>query len=312
MNKSLPELREMIDKVHPKLSVTRQCTLLGIHKSGVYYKPKTESELNLTLMKLIDEQYLKRPHMGVPSMTEWLRKDQGYHVNSKRIERLYKLMNLKSMAPGPHTSKGVKGHKKYPYLLRSLEIKRVHHVWATDITYIPMKRGFMYLMAVIDLKSRYIIGWSISNTMDAQWCRETMEDCISRHGCPQIVNTDQGSQFTSEMFTGLLLDHGIQISMDGKGRATDNIFIERFWRSLKYEDVYLKVYANGKSLLLGLIEYINYYNEERRHSSIDHQRPIDVFESKPIEQNEESVAEKSKHCPPQGNAIDLRILSLFI
>jgi len=305
VNKSLPELRGMIDKAHPKLSITGQCSLLGIHKSGVYYKPKAESSLNLTLMKLIDEQYLKHPHMGVPSMTEWLRKDQDYDVNPKRIERLYKLMNLQSMAPGPHTSKGLKAHKKYPYLLKDIKVERVNQVWATDITYIPMKQGFMYLMAVIDLKSRYILGWSISNTMDAEWCRETMEDCINRHGCAQIVNTDQGSQFTSEVFTGLLLDHNIQISMDGKGRATDNIFIERFWRSLKYEDIYLKVYDTGQSLFLGLIEYMNYYNEQRRHSSIDHQRPIDVFNQKTIqiEKKEDLEEPKSKHPAPSGSML---------
>ena len=303
MNKSLPELRGMIDKAHDSLSISCQCSLLGIYKSGVYYQPRGESELNLTLIKLIDEQYLKHPHMGVPSMTTWLRKDKGYLVNSKRIERLYKLMDLQSMAPDPHTSRAVKEHKKYPYLLRDLKIEKVNHVWATDITYIPIRQGFMYLMAVIDLKSRYIVGWSISNTMDAQWCRETMEDCINRHGCPQIVNTDQGSQFTSDEFTGLLIDNDIQISMDGKGRATDNIFIERFWRSLKYEDIYLRAYQDGQSLFLGLIEYMNYYSTERRHSSIEDQRPIQVYESIQIEQKQECEPEKSKHRAPSWSML---------
>lgn len=276
----MSELRDMVDKAHPKLSITSQCNLLGIHKSGIYYAAKPENPLNLKLMRLIDEHYLNHPHMGVPSMTEWLRKDQDHMVNPKRVARLYRLMGLQSMAPGPHTSKGDKSHKKYPYLLRGLSIERVNQVWSTDITYIPMRHGFMYLMAVIDIRSRYIVGWSLSNTMEAEWCTDTMEDCMARHGCPEIVNTDQGSQFTSEVFTGCLLKEDVKISMDGKGRATDNIFIERFWRSLKYEDVYLKVYSTGESLHLGLIEYINYYNDVRRHSSLEYQRPTDVFNQK--------------------------------
>ena len=229
-------------------------------------------------MKLIDKQYLKYPHMGVPSMTTWLQKDKGLKVNRKRVARLYKVMDICSLAPGPHTSKGCKEHKKYPYLLRNLEIERVHQVWATDITYIPMERGFFYLMAIIDLKSRYILHWSISNSMEAEWCKQVMEECINEHGKPEIVNTDQGAQYTSDVFTDYLLGQNIQISMDGKGRATDNIFIERFWRSIKYEKIYLNVYENGQELLLGIIEYMNYYNQERRHQSLDNLRPIDIFE----------------------------------
>jgi len=170
-------------------------------------------------------------------------------------------------------------HKKYPYLLRNLKVERVNQVWATDITYIPMPKGLFYLMAVIDLKSRYVIGWSISNTMDAEWCKETMEECVKKHGAPEIVNTDQGSQFTSEVFTSYLLREGIQISMDGKGRAIDNIFIERLWRSVKYENIYLNTYSSGPELYMGLIEYFEFYNNVRRHSSLESKRPVDIFEN---------------------------------
>ncbi len=267
-----------MNKAH-ELSVKRQCELLNIHRSGYYYQPQGESEENLKLMELIDKQYTKHTHMGVPSMTIWLRKDQGILVNHKRIARLYRLMDIRSLAPGPHTSKGCKEHKKYPYLLRNLEIERVHQVWATDITYIPMEKGFFYLMAIIDLKSRYILHWSLSNTMEAEWCKQVMEECIQEHGKPEIVNTDQGAQYTSDVFTEYLLSEEVQISMDGKGRATDNIFIERFWRSIKYEKIYLNVYEDGQALFLGIIEYMNYYNHQRRHQSLDNLRPIDIFEN---------------------------------
>ena len=299
MNKSLSERRSMIDKACSTLSLTNQCHLLGLHKSGLYYKPIRESSVNLDLMELIDKQYLRHPHMGVPGMTEWIRKTKGYQVNSKRIARLYKLMGLQSMAPGPHTSKGNKSHKKYPYLLRELIIDQVNQVWSTDITYIRMRHGFMYLMAVIDVRSRYILGWSVSNTMESEWCRDTIRDCVDQHGCPQIVNTDQGSQFTSEVFTSYLINKGITISMDGKGRATDNIYIERFWRSIKYEDIYLRVYDTSQSLHLGIIEYMSYYNDERLHSSLEYRTPKSIFEqNNKIEILEESENPKSAHPLP--------------
>jgi len=274
----LSERKKIINKAHPELSITRQCQLLGLQKSSYYYKPKGESAQNLELMKIIDQQYTKHPHMGVPSMTTWLRLDQGMLVNHKRIARLYRMMDLQALIPGPHTSKGVKEHKKYPYLLRNLIINKVNQVWATDITYIPMEKGFMYLMAVIDIHSRYIVGWSLSNTMEAEWCKETIQECIEEHGAPEIVNTDQGAQFTSDVFTEYLTSQGVSISMDGKGRASDTIFIERFWRSLKYEKIYKYSYSNGHQLALGIIEYMSYYNHERRHSSIDNQKPFYIFE----------------------------------
>jgi putative transposase len=275
----MQERRECVQPDHSELSIRRQCDLLSIHRSGFYYEPRKESELNLELMRLIDERYMKYSHMGVPSMTQWLRKDEGYEVNPKRIRRLYKLMGLKATVPGPHTSRAVKHHKKYPYLLNELEITHTNQVWATDITYIPMHKGFMYLMAVIDLHSRYVVGWSLSNSMSADWCTELVKDCIKRHEAPEIMNTDQGSQFTSEEFTGMLKDHEIRISMDSKGRAQDNIFIERLWRSVKYEQIYLKPAADGLELYQGLSEWFTYYNEERRHSSLDHEPPIKVFKA---------------------------------
>lgn len=278
---------------------------MDVQKSGLYYVPSPESDLNIELMELIDKQYMKQPRMGVPSMTDWLNLDNGYQVNKKRIRRLYKLMGLRSLVPGPHTSKGIKEHKKYPYLLRNLTIDRVNQVWAIDITYIPVAKGFFYLVAIIDIKSRYVVGWSISNTMDAEWCRDLMQECIDKYGAPEIVNTDQGSQFTSEIFTSYLLEQEVKISMDGKGRALDNIFIERLWRSVKYEDIYLKSYATGPELFIGLLEYFNYYNNERRHTSIDKLRPVDVYTGNKIGKSS-TVKVEASSTNNQGQEIDLQ------
>lgn len=228
-------------------------------------------------MNLIDKQYMKHPFMGVPSMTVWLREDVGLNVNKKRIERLYKLMDLQAIVPGPHTSRSNIRHKKYPYLLRNLEITRVNQVWGLDITYIPVKNGYVYLIAIIDLYSRFVVGWSLSNTMEAEWCIEAVEQAIQEYGVPDIINTDQGSQFTSDEFTGFLQSKDITISMDGKGRATDNIFIERLWRSLKYEDIYLNAYEDGMDVYQGVKKWFRFYNEIRRHSSIDNKRPKDLY-----------------------------------
>ena len=277
---------------------------MGIQKSGLYYEPKPESDLNIELMELMDKQYMKQPRMGVPSMTDWLNLDKGYQVNRKRIRRLYKLMGLYSLVPGPHTSKGIKEHKKYPYLLRNLMIERVNQVWAIDITYIPVAKGFFYLAAIIDIKSRYVVGWSISNTMDAEWCRDLMQESIDKYGAPEIVNTDQGSQFTSEVFTSYLLDQEVNISMDGKGQALDNIFIERLWRSVKYEDIYLKSYATGADLFIGLLEYFKYYNNERRHTSIAKKRPIDISTQSKMEKTSTAKV-KAPSVNSQGQASDL-------
>ena len=250
---------------------------MSIHRSGYYYQHKTESELNLELMALIDKHYMDHPYMGVPSMTQWLNKDMGYNVNKKRVRRLYKLLDLFAIVPGPHTSRGNKEHKKYPYLLRNLKITRPNQVWCTDITYLPIKNGYMYLVAIIDLYSRFVVGWSLSNSMDAEWCKETVERAIKQHGKPEIINSDQGSQFTSDEFTGFLQQKQINISMDGKGRATDNIFIERLWRSLKYENIYLNAYSTAMELRAGVNDYFEYYNHTRRHSSLDYQKPVELF-----------------------------------
>lgn len=277
MKTTTKERRILVDKANAKLSVQKQCSLLGIHRSGYYYKQKEENVFNHKLMIEIDKEYTAHPFRGVPSMTEYLRKDLGYPVNKKRISRLYRLMDIFALVPGPHTSKGNKEHKKYPYLLRNLKIKHINQVWATDITYVPVKNGHMYLIAIIDLYSRYVIKWALSNTMEAEWCAEVLREAIAEHGKPEMFNTDQGSQFTSDAFIEVLKKNEITISMDGKGRATDNIFIERLWRSVKYEDVYLYAYESGIELYKGLKQYFEFYNNRRRHTSIDNQRPKDVY-----------------------------------
>jgi len=277
MKTTTKERRILVDKANVKLSVQKQCSLLSIHRSGYYYKQKEESALNHKLMLEIDKEYTAHPFRGVPSMTEYLCQDLGYTVNKKRISRLYRLMDIFAIVPGPHTSKGNKEHKKYPYLLRNLTITHKNQVWATDITYVPVKNGYMYLIAIIDLYSRYVIKWSLSNTMEAEWCAEVLREAIAEHGKPEIFNTDQGSQFTSDVFIGVLKKNEITISMDGKGRATDNIFIERLWRSVKYEDVYLYAYESGIELYRGLKQYFEFYNNRRRHTSINNLRPKDVY-----------------------------------
>jgi len=277
MKTTVQQRRGIVDKANTKLSINRQCQLLSIQRSGYYYKEKAEETLNCELMAEIDKEYTAHPFRGVPSMTEFLRKDMGYKVNKKRIERLFKLMGLSAIVPGPHTSKGCKEHKKYPYLLRNLKITGSNQVWATDITYVPVKNGHMYLIAIIDLYSRFVVGWALSNTMESEWCMETLKNTILAYGKPKVFNTDQGSQFTSDIFTGFLEENNITISMDGKGRAKDNIFIERLWRSVKYEDIYLHAYESGIDLYKGLKEYFLYYNQVRRHSSIKYRRPIDVY-----------------------------------
>lgn len=279
MNKPLSERRSKVDQGHSVLSITRQCELLQIHRSGLYYKPIGESEFNLKLMRMIDEQHMLRPWYGVPRMTDWLRLDKGLQVNHKRIERLYRLLGIQAIGPKPNTSKPGKGHKIYPYLLRKLKANRPNHVWAMDITYIPVQGGYLYLVAVIDLYSRYVLNWSLSNTMTAEWCRDTLDEAIDQYGPPEIVNTDQGSQFTSEVFSEFVVSKKeLKLSMDGKGRAIDNIFIERLWRSVKYEHVYIYPAADGLESYQGLRKYFDYYNNERRHQSLKKQTPVSVYQ----------------------------------
>lgn len=259
----------------PDYSLRRQCRLAGVPRSGIYYETASETAKNLLLMRLIDEQYMRHPEFGSPRMTDWLR-DEGHEVNRKRVARLMQLMGLQAITPGPHTSKPAPGHKIYPYLLRNVDVQRVNQVWSTDITYIPMRNGYMYLTAVIDWHSRYVLAWELSNSMDSQFCVDALENALAK-GTPEIFNTDQGAQFTSNRFTGVLIDNEISISMDGRGRALDNVFIERLWWSVKYEKVYPQSYTDGRSLHLGLSSYFEYYNHERKHSALDKRTPVEVF-----------------------------------
>ena len=269
---SSEQRKGMIEPCCPFLSISAQCQLLTLTRSGFYYIPTGESEENLAIMRALDEQYFSTPFYGVLRLTALLLL-AGFKVNKKRVRRLMKLMNWQTIYREPHTTISDKTHYKYPYLLRGLKIERCNQVWAMDITYIPMKTGFMYLTAIIDLHSRYVVQWSLSNTMSAEWCAEVLKEAIKNHGVPEIFNTDQGSQFTSEVFINTLIGNGIKISMDGKGRALDNIFIERLWRSVKYENVYLNVYENGLSLWKGLDQYFQFYNHERLHQSLDYHTP---------------------------------------
>jgi len=274
---SATERRHLVVASHPGLSLTKQCELLDINRSYIYYKPRGESALNEQLMKSIDRYFLLHPYYGVERMTDYLNKDLGYRVNEKRVRRLYKLMNLKTIYPKPILTTRDAATYKYPYLLRNLKITEPNQVWQTDITYIPMFRGFMYMAAIIDVYSRKILGWSISNTMTKEWCVELLEDAISVYGRPQIHNSDQGSQYTSELYTKTLKKYKIQISMDGKGRALDNVYIERFWRSLKQEKIYLNPPNGGVDLFKKVKEYVHFYNIERRHTEIGSVPPDELF-----------------------------------
>jgi putative transposase len=266
--------RALIERDHPQLSVRRQCELLGLNRATLYYRPARESALNLELMRLIDEQYLQTPFYGWPRMTAHLRR-RGYQVNGKRIRRLMQLMGVQALFPKPKTTVSAKEHHIYPYLLRNLVIDRPNQVWSADITYVPMVQGFMYLVAVIDWYSRYVLAWALSNTLDGAFCLSALAHALS-HGRPTIFNTDQGVQFTASAFTSALTTAGIQISMDGRGRALDNIFIERLWRSVKYEDLYLKAYASVPDLTGGLTRYFRFYNDERPHQSLAYRTPAEV------------------------------------
>jgi putative transposase len=268
-----------LDKTH-KLSIRKQCKILKLNRSSIYYKRKEESKLNLELMRLMDEHYLKHPYKGARRMHTWLTKDKGYSVNIKRINRLYaNVLGLRSVLPSPKTTKAGKGltHKIVPYLLRGLEIQRSNQVWATDITYIPVQGGFMYLTAIIDLYSRFVVGWSLSNNMTSDWCKKMLDQAVEKYGKPAILNSDQGSQYTAELFRTAVAGHQIKQSMDGKGRCIDNVFIERLWWSVKYEDAYIYEYENGQQLYEGMQAYFEKYNNQRRHSSIGDEKPSNLY-----------------------------------
>ncbi len=264
----------MIEQGHPELSVRRQCELIGLNRSSLYYRPVGESAYNLQLMRLLDEQYMRTPFYGWPRMTAWLRRE-GHGINPKRVRSLMVLMSLQGIHPKRRTSIPTPGHKRYPYLLRGLKITHPCQVWSTDIRYVPMRGGFMYLVAVIDWFSRYVLDWQLSNTLDGFFCRVALRQALEQ-GKPDIFNPDQGVQFTTEEFTNILEAATIQIGMDGRGRALDNVFVERLWRTVKYANIYLVDYASVPELEMGLHAYIRFYNHERLHQSLDYRTPAEV------------------------------------
>lgn len=265
----------MIEEEHPELSVRRQCELLGLNRSSLYYEPTPETPENLRLMRLIDEEYTAHPFFGSRKIGQWL-KGRGHEVNRKRVQRLMRLMGLEAIYPKPKLSLAGRGHKVYPYLLRNVAIERVDQVWSTDITYVPMPSGFMYLAATIDWFSRYVVSWRLSNTLDGSFCQEMLEEALGR-GQPEVFNTDQGVQFTASAWTSRLEGAGVAVSMDGRGRCLDNVFVERLWRTVKYEDVYLRGYESVLELERGLRAYFRFYNEARVHQSLDYRTPAKVY-----------------------------------
>jgi putative transposase len=281
----------MIDPQDGEFSLRRQCELLGINRSSLYYPPVAESEENLRLMRLLDEQYTRTPYYGVLRMTAWLR-HLGHEVNPKRVRRLLRLMGLEAVYPKPTTSKPNPEHAVYPYLLRGLTIDHCDHVWSTDVTYVRLASGFVYLMAVIDWYSRYVLGWELSTTLEADFCIEAVEKILEQRRC-EIFNTDQGAQFTTTRFTRPLLDKGIKVSMDGRGRALDNIFVERLWRTVKYEYVYLQEIPTVRDAWLGLRDFFHFYNHERFHQSLDYRTPAQVY----FGRSQDSV-EQASFCQP--------------
>jgi putative transposase len=283
--------------------------LLDISRSGLYYQPIGISEEDLTLMKLIDRGYLATPFYGARKIAAWLRQ-QGHRVNRKRVRRLMRMMGLKAIYRRPRTSQPAPGHKIYPYLLSGLKITRPNQVWAADITYIPMARGFLYLVAIIDVYSRYVLSWRLSNTLEASFCVEALEEAL-RKGKPEIFNTDQGSQFTSEAFTGLLEQHGVRISMDGKGSYNDNLFIERLWRTVKYEEVYLKAYQDGRDARISLGNYFRFYNTERPHQALGYRTPAEVFTSSSVAATHGGVIESLTSNPLRTAGPNLNIATIL-
>ena len=267
----------MIEPKHKKISVRKQCSLLKLNRSAFYKKLKPTNKADIKVMNLLDQIYTKRPFFGSRRMKKELLKRYDMRVNRKRVQRLMRVMGVEAIYPKPNLSRRNQAHKIYPYLLRNVTVMRPNQVWATDITYIPTPSGFVYLTAVMDWFSRKVLSWRLSNTLDASFCVEALDEALRRYGTPQIFNTDQGSQFTGEAFTGVLKKNGIQISMDGKGRALDNVFVERLWRSVKYEDIYIKGYEAMKEVKAGLKAYFKFYNEERFHQGLDDRTPDDAY-----------------------------------
>ena len=272
---STEQRRQLVEPGHHEISLRRQCELLGVNRSGLYYQTRGESTENLKLMRLIDEEYTRRPFYGSRKMMLWLH-GQGHLVGRHRVRRLMHLMGLEAVYPKPRLSQPGEGHKIYPYRLNGVAITRVNQVWSTDITYIRMAEGFVYLVAVMDWFSRFVLSWALSLTLEIDFCMEALESAL-RRGRPEIFNSDQGSQFTSDKFTGVLAQRGVTISMDGRGRCLDNIFIERLWRSLKYEEVYLREYTRVPEARTGIANWIRFYNHERFHQSLDYRTPAAVY-----------------------------------
>ncbi len=266
----------MVERGGGSLSVVRQCKLVALARSTAYYRDMDVSGEDLELMRLIDEAHLQRPFYGSRRIRDWL-EDRGHRVNRKRVQRLMRLMGLQALGPKPNTSRPGKGHKIYPYLLGDRVIDRPNQAWASDITYLPMAKGFLYLVAIMDWASRKVLAWRLSNTLDSDFCVEALEEALSVYGRPDIFNTDQGSQFTSSAFTDVLNDAGVAISMDGKGRWVDNVFVERLWRSVKYEEVYLHAYETASEARAGLARYFRFYNTERRHQSLNRLTPEQAY-----------------------------------
>ncbi len=272
---SLAQRRELVDRRHRHLSIVRQCQLLGVSRSSLYYRPKGTSQQDLSLMMELDRQYLETPFYGSRRMKACLER-RGKPVSRKRVQRLMRVMGLRAIYRQPRTSRPAPEQRVYPYLLRGASITRPNQVWAADITYLPMARGFLYLVAVMDWHSRYVLAWRLSNTLEVGFCAEALTEALGR-GRPEVFNTDQGSQFTSREFTQVLEDSGVKISMDGKGRYADNIFVERLWRTVKYEEVYLKAYGNASEARRELGEYFRFYNNRRPHQALCYRTPAEVF-----------------------------------
>lgn len=269
--------KSMIDMNSNLLSINQQCKILCVSRSAYYYRAKPTVRQDLELMRKIDELYLQNPCYGSRSISRQLKRQGIKSANRKRIQRLMRIMGIEAVYPKPGTTRTHPEHKIYPYLLRNVKINRPNQVWATDITYIPMERGFMYLVAVMDWYSRKILSWRVSNTLEASFCIDALNEAIAKYGCPEIFNTDQGTQFTCDEFIKVLKDNGIAISMDGKGRCQDNIFIERFWWTLKYQYIYLRSFRDGKALRKGLGKWVKYYNGGRGHSALDDMTPNEVY-----------------------------------
>ncbi len=273
---SAPDRRAKLDRDHAGLSIRRQCEMLGVARSGVYRKPRSVNDNDLEAMRRIDALFTARPFFGARRIARTL-SEEGFPIDRKRVRRLMRQMGIEALGPKPRTTKPAPAHKIYPYLLRDLTIDRPNPVWAADITYIPLPRGFLYLVAVIDWASRAVLSWRLSNTMDASFCVAALEEALAKRGKPEIFNTDQGSQFTGSAFTDVLIEAGVRIAMDGRGRWMDNVFIERVWRSLKYEDVYLKGYADGREAKAGIGAYFAFYNERRLHQALGYRAPMAVW-----------------------------------